>query len=83
MPSSIAAHSRSRIVNIVCDMTNRQKMKGANVSGSVSAVAAAAPRVSSGDIESIMAKWKFRCLNSDGAPSVVVMFARDGIEDNV
>ncbi len=69
-------------------------MKGANVSGSGSgggggggggggAVAAAAPRVSSGDIESIMAKWKFRCLNSDGASSVVVMFARDGIEDNV
>jgi hypothetical protein len=60
VPSSVAAHSRSRIVNLVCDMTNRQKMKGTNASGS--AVVSGAPRVSLGDIENILAKWKFRCL---------------------
>ncbi len=58
--SSVAAHARSRIVNIVCDMTNREKMKGLNVSGS--AVEAAAPLVSSLDIQNLLAKWKFRCL---------------------
>ena len=58
--SSVAAHARSRIVNIVCDMTNREKMKGLNVSGS--AVEAAAPLVSLLDIQNLVAKWKFRCL---------------------
>ena len=62
--SSVAGHARSRIVNLVCDMTNRRKMKVANASGS--AVVAAAPLVSLGDIENIMAKWKFRCLVSGG-----------------
>jgi len=57
--SSVASHARSRIVNVVCDMTSRQKMKGTNISGSAEAATSC---VILGDIQKIMAKWNFRCL---------------------
>ncbi len=59
--SSVAAHARSRIINIVSDMTSRQRMKAA-VASSL-AIEPAVPSVSVGDIQNIMAKWKFRCYS--------------------
>ncbi len=65
--SSVAAHARSRIVNIVSDMTLRQKMKAALNLGT--SIELALVR----DFENLMKKWKFRWLFGDNCNHVFLV----------
>jgi hypothetical protein len=65
--ASVATHARSRIINIVCEMNSRQRVKSTN--GSSHAVDGSSC-VSVRDIENLLRKWKFRYFGCGVAGAV-------------